>query len=112
MTRTTASQTRIDSRWKSAAKAAGRSLSESGQSAMSDARSEAASRIGPVSYKRGGKVRKTGMARLHKGERVSSFHDLLDKMATREGRDLIRAHLEDADAAKSVKFWCSSRPTT
>ena len=35
-----------------------------------DARSEAASRIGPVSYKSGGKVRKTGMARLHKGERV------------------------------------------
>ena len=46
------SNTDKDSRWKSAAKAGGRSLSESGQSAMMDARSEAASRIGPVSYKR------------------------------------------------------------
>jgi hypothetical protein len=55
---------------KSGAKAAGRSLSESGQSMMSDARSEAASRVGPVSYRRGGKVRKTGMAKLHRGERV------------------------------------------
>ena len=64
------SNTDKDSRWKSAAKAGGRSLSESGQSAMMDARSEAASRIGPVSYRKGGKVRKTGMARLHKGERV------------------------------------------
>ena len=35
-----------------------------------DRSSEASSRIGPVQYKRGGKVRKTGVARLHKNERV------------------------------------------
>ena len=64
------SNTDKDSRWKSAAKAGGRSLSESGQSAMMDARSEAASRIGPVSYKKGGRVKRTGLARVHRGERV------------------------------------------
>lgn len=62
-------------RWKdsTAAKAtrsAGESLSSSGQSMMDSSRSEAASNIHAVSYKRGGKVRKTGPANLHKGERV------------------------------------------
>ena len=32
--------------------------------------SEASSRIGPVQYKRGGRVRKTGIAKVHRGERV------------------------------------------
>lgn len=57
-------------RIKRAAGAAGRSLSSSGQSMMAASRDEAASRSGPVSYKRGGKVRKTGTANLHSGERV------------------------------------------
>jgi hypothetical protein len=64
-----------DTRWKdsTAAKAtrsAGSSLSDSGRSMMDSARSDAASRTGPVSYQRGGKVRKTGLARLHRGEVV------------------------------------------
>jgi hypothetical protein len=51
-------------------KAAGSSLSSSGSQMTDDARYEEASRIGPVAYKRGGKVRKTGGAIVHKGERV------------------------------------------
>lgn len=58
------------SRWKKAAQAAGRRLSASGDDMMSRAASDADSRIGPVQYKRGGKVRKTGPAILHRGERV------------------------------------------
>jgi len=37
----------------------GRQSTEQGNRMIEDARSEAASRIGPVQYKRGGKVRKT-----------------------------------------------------
>ena len=59
-----------DSRWKKGLKAAGRSLSSSGQSMMDQSRSDSASRIGPVTYHSGGKVRKGGNARLLKGERV------------------------------------------
>ena len=44
--------------WQGGLSAAGKSLQSSGSQMMSDARSEEASRIGPVSYKRGGKVRK------------------------------------------------------
>lgn len=51
-------------------KAGGRSLSDSGQKMISDSRDEAASNVRPVQYKRGGKVRKTGRAIVHKGERV------------------------------------------
>ncbi len=47
--------------------AAGSSLSRSGQDEMDRASSD---RITPVSYKRGGKTRKTGIANLHKGERI------------------------------------------
>ena len=59
-------------RWKNsktagALRAAGSSLSSSGQSEMN--RSSNMS-ITPSQYKRGGKVRKTGMAKLHKNERV------------------------------------------
>jgi hypothetical protein len=55
------------SRWKKGLQSAGRSLSSWGQGEMS---SVADSRITPVSYHRGGKVRKGGKARLLKGERV------------------------------------------
>jgi hypothetical protein len=58
------------SRWKSAAKAAGSELSSYGTEMMNESRSDSASRIGPVSYKKGGRVKKTGLARLHKGEVV------------------------------------------
>ena len=58
------------SRLKKAIGSAGRSLSSSGQSMMADSGREAASNVHAVSYKRGGKVRKTGGANLHKGERV------------------------------------------
>jgi len=60
----------VDKRLKEGLKEGGRDLSESGNRMMSDARDEAASKIGPVQYHRGGKVRKTGNARLKKGERV------------------------------------------
>jgi hypothetical protein len=59
-----------DSRWKDKAKAAGRSLASSGQDTMNRAQDQRAASIGPVQYSRGGKVRKTGLARIHKGERV------------------------------------------
>ena len=49
--------------------AAGSSLSSYGQSEMDSARQDAAN-IHAVSYKRGGKVKRTGLARLHKGEVV------------------------------------------
>jgi hypothetical protein len=53
---------------RSAAGAAGKSLAESGSSMMQGAASSGYQR--PVPYKRGGKVRRTGKAILHKGERV------------------------------------------
>jgi hypothetical protein len=59
-----------DSKTARAIGAAGSSLSQSGQQEIDDSRNEAASNIHAVSYKRGGKVRKTGLARLHKGEYV------------------------------------------
>lgn len=60
----------MDSRLKKGLQSGGRSVSESGQSMIDGARDEAASSIRPVQYKRGGKVRKTGRAIVHKGERV------------------------------------------
>ena len=50
--------------------AAGSSLSSSGSQMIDDSRYEAASRIGPVSYKKGGRVKRTGLAKLHRGELV------------------------------------------
>ncbi len=59
------------SRVKKAGEAAGRSLNQSGQDALSSVRQEAASAVERMqSYKRGGKVRKTGPAKLHRGELV------------------------------------------
>ena len=60
------------SRWKDSKTAkgmrsAGASMVKSGQEELSRAASE---RITPVSMKRGGKVRKTGLKNLHKNERV------------------------------------------
>ena len=61
-----------NSRWKKSKiaaglRAAGSSLTSSGQDEMDRASSE---RITPVAYHRGGKIRKTGLMRLEKGERV------------------------------------------
>jgi hypothetical protein len=60
--------------WSSGLKGAGSSLRDSGSDMMSAAREQMAAnanRQTPIpSYKRGGKVRKTGLARLHKGEYV------------------------------------------
>jgi SLT domain-containing protein len=52
------------------AKGAGSSLSRSGDQMIDDSGRAAASSVHAVQYKRGGKVRKTGMAKVHKGERV------------------------------------------
>ena len=56
-------------RAKSTAGAIGSSLSSMGQD-ESDRASAISQNIRPVSYKRGGTVRKTGLARVHKGEVV------------------------------------------
>ena len=52
-----------------------------------DAADRAASKIGPVTYHRGGKVRKGGTARLLKGERVISRgkRKKVDRLMKREG---------------------------
>lgn len=56
-----------DSRTAGSLRSAGKSLSSSGKSSMSDAADD---RITPVQYKHGGRVKKTGPAILHKNERV------------------------------------------
>ena len=56
-----------DSKTAGALRSAGSSLSSSGQDEMDRASSMS---ITPSQYKRGGKVRKTGGAIVHKGERV------------------------------------------
>lgn len=66
------SSTWKNSRGGKALSAAGRSLSDTGRDMMSNAAEQAARGTGPVSYHRGGKVRKGGEARLLKGERVIS----------------------------------------
>lgn len=59
-----------DSKGAGALSTVGSGMQAVGQSMMDRSAEEASSRIGPVSFKRGGKTRKTGLARLHKGERV------------------------------------------
>lgn len=64
-----------NSQWKKsrtagALRSAGNSLSASGQQMISDSRDDAAAHVGPVQYRKGGKVRKTGPAIVHRGERV------------------------------------------
>ena len=56
-----------DSKGAGVARTAGMGLSDAGRSMMSSAADES---IRQVQYKRGGKVRKTGSATVHKGERV------------------------------------------
>ena len=79
-----------NSRVKSAVSAAGRSLSSSGQQMLSDSRDTAASKIGAVSYRKGGKTRKDGPANLHKNERVipASKRKKVEKMMKRDGMSL------------------------
>ena len=57
----------LNLRWKKGVKAAGRSLMDSGRDELDSAASRS---ITPVQYRKGGKVRKTGGAIVHKGERV------------------------------------------
>jgi SLT domain-containing protein len=63
------SSTRKKSRWKDYASAAGSGLRSYGQD-ESDRASSISQSIRPVAYKRGGRVRKTGPAIVHKNERV------------------------------------------
>lgn len=64
-------KSRSSSGVRGALKAAGRSLMQSGQSAISQSRDEAAQRASETpSYRKGGMVKKTGLARLHRGEYV------------------------------------------
>ena len=58
-----------DGGWRSKAKKVGDSLRSMGSDQSSSA-SSISSSIRPVAYKRGGKVRKTGPAIVHKNERV------------------------------------------
>ncbi len=58
--------------WAAAARIAGKSIAAAGRSETESA-GKYAEHIHPVDYQdyhRGGKVRKTGLARVHKGERV------------------------------------------
>lgn len=77
----------MDSRVKQGLKDGGRSMSQSGQGMIDSARDEAASSIRPVQYKRGGKVRKTGPAIVHKGERVipAGKRKKVERMMKRSG---------------------------
>lgn len=59
-----------DTRAGKATKSAGKGLAAAGQKMIDDSRDEAAANIRPVQYRTGGKVRKTGHAVVHKGERV------------------------------------------
>lgn len=63
------------SRWKdssaaSATRTAGSGLADAGRKMLSDSASDSARSIGAVSYKKGGRVKRTGLARLHRGEYV------------------------------------------
>lgn len=59
-----------DTRAGKAARSAGSGLAAAGRSMIQSVGDEAARSVGPVQYKRGGKVRKTGPAIVHRGERV------------------------------------------
>jgi hypothetical protein len=89
------SGSRSSSGWKksraaSGVRAAGQSLSASGNQMMSDSRDDAASRIGAVSYRKGGKTRKDGVANLHKNERVipASKRKKVERLMKRNGMSL------------------------
>ena len=59
-----------DSRAAKGTRAVGKGLSAAGDRMLSSSRDDSTSRIGSVQYRKGGKVRKTGPAVLHKNERV------------------------------------------
>jgi hypothetical protein len=61
------------SKMASGLRAAGKSMQQSGQSQIEAARDQAARGAVP-SYKKGGRVKKTGLARVHKGEQVIPAH--------------------------------------
>lgn len=63
------SSSRKKSNWRDYASTAGSALRSYG-SDESDRASSIAQSIRPVSYKNGGRVKKTGLARLHRGELV------------------------------------------
>lgn len=73
-----------DSRAASGTRAAGRGLADAGSRMMSEGSSRG---FTPVQYKRGGKVRKTGPAIVHAGERVipRSKVKRVDRMMKRKG---------------------------
>jgi hypothetical protein len=77
------------SRAKDTASAVGSSLSSAGQSESDRAASDWSS-IKPVAYKRGGKVRKTGHAIVHKNERVipASKRKKAEKVMRKAGMSL------------------------
>jgi hypothetical protein len=81
------------SRWKdskgaSAARSGGSGLAAAGQRMMSDSAEESARNIHPVSYKKGGRVKRTGLARLHKDEYVVPRNKVkrMKKAMRRRGR--------------------------
>jgi hypothetical protein len=78
------SQTQKTSRWKSRLKGAGESLMSSGRDEMESASDD---RISPVSYRKGGRVKKTGMALLHRNERVipAGKRKRVERMMKRSG---------------------------
>jgi hypothetical protein len=81
---------RKNSPTRKAVRSAGSSLSASGDRMIADSRDEAASNVHAVQYKRGGKVRKTGPAVVHKGERVISAgkRKKVDRMMKRSGMSM------------------------
>lgn len=79
------------SRWKGSKGAKATSsalagLAGVGQKMLSDSRDEAASNIHAVSYRKGGKTRKNGVANLHKNERVipANKRKKVERMMKRE----------------------------
>ena len=59
-----------DSKTAKGLRAGGKAASSAGNQMMSDSRNEAASNVHAVQYRKGGKVRRTGPAIVHRGERV------------------------------------------
>ena len=66
-----------DRNWKKGLKAAGKSMSAWGQGMLSNVAEEAGSRSAETapSYRKGGKVRKTGLIKAHRGEEVVPSKD-------------------------------------
>lgn len=73
--------------WKGGLRGAGASLSQTGRDMTDSARASTAAGIHAVQYHRGGKVRKTGLARLEAGERViaKGKRKRVDRLMKRDG---------------------------